>query len=58
LEDASEQDQALTLPPDLVQEINDDFVLDYSHTIEMFADGVCELVLALPPLLLVPGHRR
>jgi hypothetical protein len=58
LEDASEQDQALTLPPDLVQEINDDFVLDYSHTIEMLADGVCELVLALPPLLLVPGHRR
>ena len=45
-----------TLPPDLVQEIDNDFVLMDPHTIEVFPNSVCELVLALFPLLLLSSH--
>jgi hypothetical protein len=44
------------LPPDLVQEINNDFILDDPHTIEVLSNSIRELFLALPPLLFMSSH--
>jgi hypothetical protein len=47
----------LTLPPNLVQKVNHDLALNYSHAVEMFPHRICQLFLALPSFLLPPCHR-
>ena len=47
-----------TLPPNFIEEIDHDLILSYSKAIEVFSDGSRQLFLALPSLLLVPGHCR
>merc|ERR1711964_519858 len=46
------------LPSNLVQKIHDDFVLGYTHTVEMFPHSVRQLFLALPALFLPTCHCR
>ena len=43
---------------DFVQELNHGVVLSDTLAIEVLPDSICELVLALPSLVLVSGHRR
>lgn len=44
------------MPPDLIQEINNDFILYDPHAIKVLPHSVCKLVLALSPALLLPRH--
>ena len=50
------QRQGPTLIPDLVQEINDYFILHDSHTVEVSSNSICKLLFALPSLFLSSGH--
>jgi hypothetical protein len=46
----------LTLMSDLVEEINNNFVLNDPHTVEVLSDSIGKLFFTLPPLLLPAGH--
>lgn len=46
-----------TLPANFVQKVYHNFVLGYCRAIEVFANTICELLLALPSQMPVPGHR-
>lgn len=43
--------------PDLVDKVHDHVVLLDPETVEVFPHSHGQLLLALPPVLLLPGHR-
>jgi len=48
--------EVLVLMSDLVEEINNNFVLSNSHTVEVLSDSIGKLIFTLPPLFLPAGH--
>lgn len=47
-----------TLPPNFVQEVDNNLILLYSQAIEVFPNCICQIILALSSLISVPGHSR
>ena len=49
---------SLTLPANFIQKVDNCIILTYSHTVEVFSDGIGQLLFALPTLLFMTCHCR